>query len=147
MKVEVIRPQTHNLAKIAKEMRGQKWKELGYNYDTRKIRRFCSNKNNFFLLAYEEERVAGMLVAYVQEKMDNKRRAELYLDEIETKPRFRRKGVAKSLMQRLFKIARQKKATEVWVLTQHDNRPAKSLYSSFRVKKHEGKLQFYSYRV
>jgi ribosomal protein S18 acetylase RimI-like enzyme len=147
MEIEIIRPDTHNLAAIAREMTGNRWKELGHNYNVRFIRRFCSNPNNFFLLAYIDDQVAGMLVAYLQQKMDVKRRAELYLDELETKPRFRRSGVATALMQRLFEVARKHRATEIWVLTQHDNKPAKNLYAGFRHHTHEGKLQFYSYRV
>lgn len=147
MKVEIIRSHTHNLSQIAKEMRGQKWRELGHNYDTKRIRRFVEDENNYFLLAYEEGAVAGMLIAYMQEKMDNKRKREVFLDELETKPKFKRKGIAKGLMSKLFQIAKSKKASEVWVLTQTNNRPAKALYSKVKKPKHKGEISFFSYSI
>lgn len=147
MQVDIIRSETHNLRQIASEMQGNKWRELGHNYTTSYIRKFVDNPDNYFMLAYLDGQVAGMLIAYVQQKMDPKRRKELYIDELETKPRFQRMGVAKALMEKVFQVARQRNASAVWVLSIHDNLPANKLYRNFKLKDHKARVQMYAYTV
>lgn len=147
MQVDIIRPTTHNLRLVASEMQGNKWRELGHNYSTSYIRKFTENSDNYFLLAFIDGQVAGMLLAYIQQKMDPKRKKELYIDELEVKPRYQRMGVATALMDKSFQIAKQRGASSVWVLSLSDNLPANRLYRNFKLKDHKAKVQMYAYSV
>lgn len=78
MRIELIKPETHDLEKIALEMQKDKWDYLGHNYNAEAIANFVSSNERYFLLAFLENEVAGMLVAYMLPKMDKDRDKEVF---------------------------------------------------------------------
>ena len=90
---------------------------------------FVSNSDNVFLLAYSDDKIAGMASAYRLQRMDT-RKAELFFYEIGVCAQFRRMGAARALIERLKEIGRQMGADEMFVLTNRSNLAAMNLYES-----------------
>jgi aminoglycoside 3-N-acetyltransferase I len=91
------------------------------------LEKFLDNPNNYLLLAYEGDEVAGMLVAYNLIKPDS-RGKEMFIYELETKAQFRNKGVATSLLAKIKEIAIASGSYELWVLTESTNLAGNRLY-------------------
>jgi GNAT superfamily N-acetyltransferase len=81
---------------------------------------FISNPDNYLLVGYVDNRIAGILEAYNLQKLD-KRNKEMLLYSIETKEEYRRMGVARALILHLRDIAIREGCHEIWVLTEKDN--------------------------
>ena len=90
---------------------------------------FLSDKNNLFLLAFEDKKPVGFLIAHRLQRFDN-RKAEVLLYEIGVHPDYRRKGIGKSLINEVKKWAIEVNAAEIWVLTEKTNPIAMKLYQS-----------------
>jgi aminoglycoside 3-N-acetyltransferase I len=131
--IQIIRSETHHLAKITEEMQTEEWETLDANFTLENLTKFVENPDNYLLLAYKAGEVAGMLDAYNLQKMDG-RGKEMFLYEIETKPAFRKQGVAKALILKLHEIAQGVGAHEIWVLTDEENEAGNKLYRSLGVK-------------
>jgi ribosomal protein S18 acetylase RimI-like enzyme len=70
----------------------------------------------------------------------------LYVHELDTHPDFRRQGVGQALMQELFKIAKERGLSEVWLGADDDNQAANALYRKLGPSE-EGSTTTYSYTV
>ena len=133
-----------DLSKVSEELQTSKWETMESGADVDSIKYFLSSDLNQLLLAYAEDKVAGMLTAHELRKLD-KRKCEFLLYEIEVKKEFRGQGIGKMLIARLIEIAKQKGAYEVWVLTDDDNVPANRLYTSAHPKHEKSNSIMYSY--
>ena len=60
----------------------------------------------------------------------DERPVELYIDEVGVAPAYRRKGIARLMLDELFALARELGCAEAWVGTEADNVPATTLYES-----------------
>lgn len=98
-------------------------------WDQKQGELFLSDKNNLFLLAFEDEKPVGFLTAHRLQRFDN-RKAEILLYEIGVHQDYRRKGIGKSLINEVKKWAKEVDAAEIWVLTEKTNPVAMSLYQS-----------------
>ncbi|HHY24515.1 MAG TPA: GNAT family N-acetyltransferase [Clostridiaceae bacterium] len=56
------------------------------------------------------------------------------IDELWTAPEFRRKGIAKALMQKAFELQKEMGAVKLRLYTQDDNTTSQSLYRRFGFK-------------
>ena len=98
-------------------------------WDQKQGELFLSDKNNLLLLAFEDKKPVGFLIAHRLQRFDN-RKAEVLLYEIGVHPNYRRKGIGKSLINEVKKWAVEVNAAEVWVLTEKTNPIAMKLYQS-----------------
>lgn len=142
--IQIIRPETHDPKEIADAMQTEDWESLEDHYNSDGVAKFISESKHFFLLAYVDEKVVGMLTAYILERMDQKIR-NMYVDEVETKPNFRKQGVAKAMMEKIIEIAKAEDCSELWVGTELDNEPANNLYNGIPLKKEVLGANVYTY--
>lgn len=89
---------------------------------------YLQDPNHWLLLAWQDGRVIGKCSAVVHLRPDKP--CELYIDEIDVTPDFRRRGVAKAMMDRMLDRAEELGIPECWVGTEDDNVPARALYES-----------------
>jgi len=88
---------------------------------------FLRDPANVFLLAIEDEHGVGFLRGTSLRQLHS-RRAQMFLYEIEVLRRFRRRGIARSLIEWLLRYCRRAGFEEIFVLTSPGNRPAVALY-------------------
>jgi ribosomal protein S18 acetylase RimI-like enzyme len=103
--------------------------DKGTVWDDQQGIRFLANKDNVLFIAYWDGVPAGFLTAYRLQRFDN-RKAEVLLYEIGVSESFRRKGIAKTLIEEVKKWAIEVEADEVWVLTNKSNEAGMALYAS-----------------
>ncbi len=92
-------------------------------------KKFVANPDNIFLLAYKDGWIAGMVSAYLLQRMDDLS-SELFFYEIGVHKDFRKQGIGKALIEELKKIGREMGTQEMFVLTNASNIPAMRLYES-----------------
>ena len=97
--------------------------------DDRGTRDFLSDDRHHLAVAIDGDRVVGFVSA-VHYAHPDKRYPEMWINEVQVAPTHRRRGVAKAMLTRILQHARDLKCTEAWVLTDRDNAPATSLYST-----------------
>jgi aminoglycoside 3-N-acetyltransferase I len=83
------------------------------------------------LVAVSEGRVVGGLVAYVLDKFEQER-SEVYIYDLAVAEEYRRRGIARSLIFELKKIAQKMGAWVIYVQADKDDAdlPARKLYES-----------------
>ena len=103
------------------------------SYDETALREYLSHDDNVLLVAYDSDEIVGLLLAtkiylpYAQGRSN-----WMYVDELDTKPSHRRQGIARSLMQKIIDIARDRGIAEVYVATELDNTNAQKFYESLQ---------------
>ena len=85
--------------------------------------------DNYLIVALEEERPAGFLIAYKLDRIDRDK-AMICFYEIGVSPEFRRRGVGRRLVEELKRIAGREKIMKIWVITNESNAAAMRLYES-----------------
>ncbi len=73
--------------------------------------------------------VVGQVMCVVHDHPDKP--TELFLDEIGTGEDWRRRGVARALMEAVFACADSEAIEEIWLGTEPANLPARSLYEQY----------------
>ncbi|MDW3646958.1 MAG: GNAT family N-acetyltransferase [Bacteroidia bacterium] len=102
---------------------------------------FFQSKDRIFLLARMENKSCGFLFAYLLPD-PRKGKKKCFLYSLDTFEEYRRKGVAKKLMEALTQIAREEKCKSIFLLTAHDNFPAQALYESGGAEKNTGEILY-----
>jgi len=102
---------------------------------------FFRSKDRIFLLARIDNLSCGFLFAYLLPD-PRKGKKKLFLYSLDTFEGYRRKGVARKLIEALREIAWEEKCKSIFLLTAHDNFPARALYESGRAEKHEGEILY-----
>jgi ribosomal protein S18 acetylase RimI-like enzyme len=90
--------------------------------------RFLSDERHHLLLGYIDVQPAGFLSAV--EVFHPDKRPELFLNEIAVMEPARRHGVARSLIEELKLLGRERGCASIWVLTDEGNEAAMGLYRS-----------------
>jgi len=93
----------------------------------RATRAYLSDRRNVMFLAYQGERAVGFLRGTALNRLDSER-PQMFLYEVGVAPRFRRRGIARALIEQLLALCRDQGFQEVFVLTSASNRPAVRLY-------------------
>jgi aminoglycoside 3-N-acetyltransferase I len=88
-----------------------------------------SKKHFVTLIAFNGSVVVGGLIAYALEKYEQER-SEIYLYDLAVDKAFRRRGIAKKLIEELKKIARDLGAFVIFVQADRADQPAINLYQS-----------------
>jgi aminoglycoside 6'-N-acetyltransferase I len=99
-------------------------------YDEESLKQIVNNSNYVLLIAYDGEKPVGITIAAKQLKPDGKH--WLYVDELGVRPHYRQRGIARSMVEKLFEIAKEWNLEELWLGTEPDNDPANGLYRSLK---------------
>jgi len=131
----VIKQETvdSDIATICSGIRPDEWdtdNEME-SYDETALHEYLSHEDNILLVAYDTDEIVGLLLATkIYLPYARGRSNWMYVDELDTKPSHRRRGIARSLMQRIIEIARDRGMSEVYVATERDNTNARVFYES-----------------
>lgn len=87
----------------------------------------------FVLAAMDGDRLAGGLVAYALDKLEQAR-SEIYIYDLAVEEAWRRKGVATRLINHLQKLAVERGAWVIFVQADHGDDPAVALYEKLGVR-------------
>ena len=82
-----------------------------------------------FVVAVVDGEVVGQVAAVVHKHPDE-RPVELYIDEVAVAPAFRRKGIARLMLDEMFELGRELGCAEAWVGTEPHNGAATTLYET-----------------
>jgi aminoglycoside 6'-N-acetyltransferase I len=108
--------------------------------DAARLAIYLSGPGNWLCVARHQGLVIGMVMAVIHHHPDKP--TELFLDEIGTGDDWRRQGVARVLMQELFKRADAEGIGEIWLGTEPDNMPARGLYESFGYEREDAVIYY-----
>jgi aminoglycoside 6'-N-acetyltransferase I len=95
--------------------------------DRGRLAAYLAAPGHHFIGAFADGRLIGQLAAVVHLHPDL-RPTELYVDELAVAPSFQRQGIARRLVDEAFALGRELGCGELWVATEPDNLPARSLY-------------------
>jgi ribosomal protein S18 acetylase RimI-like enzyme len=98
------------------------------NWSENNLQDFLQNQSNILLIAKDQNKICGLLRAHILNRYDLKG-VEILLHEIDVLPECQRQGVAMGLIEKLKEIAKEKSASEIWVLTQGSNEATMGLYT------------------
>jgi ribosomal protein S18 acetylase RimI-like enzyme len=90
---------------------------------------YLAEPNHHLVVAIHEGAVIGQCAAVVHKHPDL-RPTELYIDEVGVAPSYRRRGIARQMLDTMFAHGRALGCEEVWVGTENDNIAARNLYAS-----------------
>ena len=91
-------------------------------------REFLADPRHHMVVAVIDGRVVGFASAVHYVHPDKP--AELWINEVGLAPPFRRRGLGRQLLQRLFRVGTALGCSEAWVLTDRANPGAQALYAS-----------------
>jgi ribosomal protein S18 acetylase RimI-like enzyme len=91
-------------------------------------RSFLDEPTHHLLLAYLGEHPVGFVTGVEMVHPDKGR--EMFLYELSVGPAWRRRGVAKALIEGLIEVAGERDCYGMWVLTEEDNEGALATYTS-----------------
>jgi aminoglycoside 3-N-acetyltransferase I len=97
------------------------------------LRRLLSDGRFVLLAAKSDDKVVGALSAYELMKYEQER-SEFYIYDLAVAKPFRRRGIARSLIEALKPIARDAGAWVVFVQADREDEPAVALYRSMGVE-------------
>jgi ribosomal protein S18 acetylase RimI-like enzyme len=97
--------------------------------DPERLRAYLIEPGHLMVLAIDEGEVVGQCAAIVHRHPD--KMAELYIDEVGVAPTHRRQGIARRMLDEMFRLGRSLGCEEAWVGTEPDNAGARALYESF----------------
>ena len=99
-------------------------------------------EDSFIFLAVVQDHGCGFAQLYptVSSIMANK---TLVLNDLYVHPDYRRRGVAKALMDRLLVFAKERGYAGIWLETSRRNRPGRRLYESLGFRRLKGHCQYY----
>ena len=105
---------------------------------------YLADPTNLLLVAMDGKTVIGQCAACIHRHPD--RLTELYIDNLGVSDGFKRRGIGRELITRMFSEGKSRGCEEAWVATEVDNDPANRLYEQFRSEPAE-KVNMHSYRL
>ncbi len=99
----------------------------------RYLRELLSKSHFIALAALKGDVVTGGLIAYVLEKYEQER-SEIYIYDLAVDEKFRRQGIARTLIQELKTLAREIGACVIFVQADRVDTPAVKLYESMGIR-------------
>ena len=94
----------------------------------KRLAAYLTDPNHVMIVAIAGERVVGQCAAVIHRHPD--KATELYIDEIGVAPEFKRRGVARRLLEDMLAFGKALGCEEAWVGTESDNQPARGLYET-----------------
>ena len=104
---------------------------------------FLADPRHHLVVAIDAGTVVGMASAVDYIHPDKP--VELWINEVGVAPTYRRRGVARKLLQRLFELGQELGCDEAWLVTSPDNEPAQGLYRGLGGK--SDRTTTYSFRL
>lgn len=137
-----------DLIAVAASVMGSKWGKDNEmeDYDELAIREFVADTDNVLLIAYADSKPAGTALATRIRNPYKGKKDWFYIDELDVHPDYRRRGIAKMLMEELFEIAKSWGLKEAWLGTEPDNQAANELYKSLEPSEIENFIG-YTYKL
>ena len=96
---------------------------------------FLVTRVNDIVVALQAGQVIGFVSGTVLMHPDKPN--GFFINEVSTAEGFRRQGIATRLMRRIIELARDRGCHEVWLATEGDNTPARSLYRKLAAEETE----------
>ena len=96
------------------------------------------------VVALDGEQIVGQCAGVVHRHPD--KATELYVDEVGTASTHRRQGIARAMLDELFRWGRELGCAEAWLGTELDNAAANALYRSYAPSEDEA-MQFYVFKL
>ncbi len=93
------------------------------------LKAYLAEPNHHFIVALHDDTVVGQCAAVVHRHPDL-RPTELYIDEVGVAPPYRRRGIARAMLDAMFALGKTLGCEEVWVGTELNNTAARALYAS-----------------
>lgn len=123
-----LKPTELDLAAICNELNAADWEASIKDFHEAPLREFLNDPNHFYLLAYEAGEIAGAVHGYIYPHPTGVK--YMWIDEVDTMANHRRRGVARTMLKEVFKIADEHRCAEAWLGTEFDRPPALALYRS-----------------
>src|SRR3569623_1487241 len=101
-------------------------------------------EGHMMVLALEGDLVVGQCAGVIHRHPD--KATELYVDEVGTASTHRRQGIARAMLDEMFRWGRELGCEEAWLGTELDNDPANALYRAYRPVEDEA-IQYYLFRL
>jgi ribosomal protein S18 acetylase RimI-like enzyme len=89
---------------------------------------YAAAPGHMMLIALDEDLVVGQISGMIHYGINHP--PELYIDNLGVEPSHQRRGIARSLLDRLVEFGRGQGCKQAWVLTETDNEPARGLYAT-----------------
>lgn len=124
-----------DLAAICDELNAADWEASIKDFSETALREFLSDPNHFYLLGYEGGEIAGAIHGYVYPHPTGVK--YMWIDEVDTMANHRRRGVATTMLQEVFKIATEHGCDEAWLGTEFDRPGAMALYEGLKPTERE----------
>lgn len=132
MQTHFVTPE-HDLASLVADINNASW-DAGNDlsaYDTAALKVYLEREDTLFVACYDA--TSNTLLGIASGRLEIKPYGQerwLYVDEVDVCADQRRKGAGKALMRTLIEYAENNGCDELWLGTEVDNVPARSLYSS-----------------
>ncbi len=91
---------------------------------------YLAREGHLLVVARCDGEVIGRAAAVIHLHPDKP--TELYVSELAVTPTYRRRGIARRMMERLFALGREAGCEGAWVVTEADNTEAERLYTTLR---------------
>jgi aminoglycoside 6'-N-acetyltransferase I len=114
-----------------------------HNIDPDRLTEYLAQPINWMGVAVYDGLVVGMVMAVILYTPDKP--AEIFLAEIGTGDDWRRKGIARSLMLKLFERADVEGIEEIWLGTEPDNDAANGLYQGFKHEREDAVIYYFDW--
>ncbi|MDW6022070.1 GNAT family N-acetyltransferase [Mesorhizobium sp. BAC0120] len=98
--------------------------------DPARVAAYLAEPGHYMFVALHGGAVIGQTAAVVHRHPDKS--TELYVDEVGVAPPYRRQGIARKMLEAMFKHAKAIGCEEAWVGTERNNLPARGLYEQRR---------------
>lgn len=112
--------------------------------DAARLSSYLATAGHVMVLAFEGDLVVGQCAGVIHRHPDKP--TELYVDEVGTASTHRRQGIARAMLDELFRWGRELGCEEAWLGTELDNDPANALYRGFRPVEDEA-IRYYLFRL
>jgi aminoglycoside 6'-N-acetyltransferase I len=104
---------------------------------------YLGEGGHHMVVAIDDGVVVGQVAAVVHRHPD--KATELYIDEVGVAAGYRRRGIARRMLQAMFEHGKAIGCDEAWVGTEPDNLPARALYERQRGRSDGGAEEFVMY--
>src|SRR6185369_2207433 len=112
--------------------------------DPSRLATYLRTPGHLMVLALDGDLVVGQCAGVIHRHPD--KATELYVDEVGTASTHRRKGIARAMLDELFRWGRELGCEEAWLGTELDNDPANALYRGYRPVEDEA-IQYYLFSL
>jgi len=112
--------------------------------DAVRLHDYLRTPGHVMVLALEGDLVVGQCAAVIHRHPDKP--TELYVDEVGTAASHRRQGIARAMMDEMFRWGRELGCEEAWLGTELDNDPANGLYRGYRPVEDDA-IQYYLFKL